>query len=73
MLILTRRTGESLTIGHGVTVTVLGVKGDQVRVGIKALAEVTIHREEGYERVAPEQSQGVTSAAHAHRSADASA
>ena len=51
MLILTRRVGESLTIGDNVTVTVLGVKGNQVRVGVDAPREVAVHRQEIYERI----------------------
>ena len=51
MLILTRRVGESLVIGDDVTVTVLGVKGNQVRVGVNAPQEVMVHRQEIYERV----------------------
>ena len=50
MLILTRRMGETLMIGDTVTVTVLGVKGNQVRVGINAPRDVTVDREEVYER-----------------------
>ncbi|MGB1138493.1 MAG: carbon storage regulator CsrA, partial [Luminiphilus sp.] len=46
MLILTRRVGESLMIGDDVTITVLGVKGNQVRIGVKAPKEVAVHREE---------------------------
>jgi len=54
MLILTRRVGETLMIGQDVEVTVLGVKGNQVRVGIKAPKEVAVHREEVYTRIAQE-------------------
>jgi carbon storage regulator len=55
MLILTRRVGESVMIGNDVTVTVLGVKGNQVRVGINAPKNVAVHREEIYERIKREQ------------------
>ena len=55
MLILTRRIGESLKIGEEVTITVLGVKGNQVRVGIAAPKTVAVHREEIFERIKAEQ------------------
>ena len=54
MLILTRRVGETLNIGDEVTVTVLGVKGNQVRIGVNAPKDVAVHREEVYERIQQE-------------------
>ncbi len=57
MLILTRRVGETLMIGDDVTVTVLGVKGNQVRIGVNAPRDVAVHREEIYERIRNEKTQ----------------
>jgi carbon storage regulator len=57
MLILTRRVGETVMIGNDVTVTVLGVKGNQVRIGVNAPKDVAVHREEIYERIKREEGQ----------------
>jgi carbon storage regulator len=59
LLILTRKVGEALMIGEEVTVTVMEVKGNQVRIGIKAPRDVEVHREEIYERVQAEKAQHV--------------
>ena len=58
MLILTRRVGETLMVGDEVTVTVLGVKGNQVRLGVNAPKHVAVHREEIYNRIQNEQDNG---------------
>jgi carbon storage regulator len=57
MLILTRRVGETVVIGDDVDVTVLGVKGNQVRLGVKAPREVSVHREEIYKRIKDEEQE----------------
>ena len=57
MLILTRRVGESLRIGDEVSVTVLGIKGSQVRIGVNAPKSVSVHREEVYDRINEEKSK----------------
>lgn len=57
MLILTRRVGETLMVGDDVTVTVLGVKGNQVRIGVNAPKDVSVHREEIYQRIQREKGE----------------
>ncbi len=57
MLILTRRVGESLMIGDDVNITVLGIKGNQVRLGVNAPKEIPVHREEIYQRIQQEKSK----------------
>lgn len=61
MLVLTRRVGDSIVIGHEVVVTVLEVRSDQVRIGIDAPREVTVHREEVYRQMVEENEQSVAS------------
>jgi len=59
MLILTRRIGEKLMIGDRISVTILGVKGNQVRLGVHAPEDVAIHREEIFDRIRKEQQEPV--------------
>lgn len=65
MLILTRRISESVIIGDNVKITVLGIKGNQVRLGIDAPKEISVHREEIYERIQQEKTGGNVNAADA--------
>jgi carbon storage regulator len=62
MLILTRRAGETLVIGDGIEITVLGTKGNQVRLGVKAPRDVPVHRAEIYERIQQEREDVVITA-----------
>jgi carbon storage regulator len=68
MLILTRRAGETVMVGSDITITVLGVKGNQVRIGINAPKDVAVHREEIYERIQSE--KGAKDAEHAAQAAE---
>ncbi|MCL6271069.1 carbon storage regulator CsrA [Sansalvadorimonas sp. 2012CJ34-2] len=67
MLILTRRVGETLMVGDDVTVTVLGVKGNQVRIGVNAPKEVAVHREEIYQRIQKEREGGSGNGGNNHQ------
>ena len=67
MLILTRRVGETVVIGNDVDVTVLGVKGNQVRLGVKAPREVSVHREEIYKRIKDEKQESKNGSAEVSR------
>ena len=60
MLVLTRRVGEKLVIGDNVTVTILGVTGNQIRIGIDAPREIQVHREEIYQRILKERAADTT-------------
>jgi carbon storage regulator len=67
MLILTRKVGETLRIGNDVTVMIMGVNGSQVRIGVNAPKDVTVHREEIYERIRQEQPSSAATEGGKHR------
>lgn len=73
MLILTRRVGETIVIGDDVIVTVLGIKGNQVRIGINAPKDVSVHREEIYQRIQQEKNTTTTTAPKQEEAAPATA
>jgi len=64
MLILTRRIGETVVIGEDIDVTVLGVKGSQVRLGVKAPLDVSVHREEIFQRISEERAAAAGATTH---------
>ncbi|MBT6185305.1 carbon storage regulator CsrA [Porticoccaceae bacterium] len=70
MLILTRRVGETLVIGDDVTVTVLGVRGNQVRLGVNAPKDIAVHREEIYQRIQNEKSGEISSESDENNDSD---
>ena len=70
MLILTRRVGETLVIGDDVTVTVLGVRGNQVRLGVNAPKDIAVHREEIYQRIQNEKSGEISSVSDENNDSD---
>ena len=70
MLILTRRVGETLVIGDEVTVTVLGVRGNQVRLGVNAPKDIAVHREEIYQRIQNEKSGEISSESDENNDSD---
>ena len=70
MLILTRRVGETLVIGDDVTVTVLGVRGNQVRLGVNAPKDIAVHQEEIYQRIQNEKSGEISSESDENNDSD---